>query len=406
MNGDRTEAGLRGRIRDVLNFYYPACIDIVSGGYAAGIDERGGGLYDGRTKHLVASARALHNFSVGASIGGPEWCRFAAEHGLSFLSAVHWDDEHGGYDWLLDGRETVDDTRHCYGHAFVVLAATRAHEAGIPGARAELERAWDAIDERFWEPDHGLCADRADGAWEEVAPYRGQNANMHACEAFVAAYEATGERRYLDRAFTVADSFVRGVGTRANGLFWEHYDEDWEPDLDHNRDEPRHQFRPWGHQPGHHVEWAKLLLLLHEHRPEPWLVDRARDLFDAAVEYGWDDEHGGFHYTVDPDGEPVVADKYGWAVAEGIGASALLAAHDDSYIDWYDRLWAYADGRLINPGHGNWYERVARDGSYDGPDRGVAVEPGYHPLTNAWIAMERLDGEGGFRPKAWSDRPE
>lgn len=382
----RTEAGLRHQFRDVLNFYYPNCIDTHAGGYVTQLDERDGGVYDARTKHLVATARAVHNFSLGVLADGPDWCRFAAEYGLRFLSTVHWDDDREGYDWLLDGRETTDATRHCYGHAFVMLAGARGHQAGIPGAREECERAMSVLDDRFWEDDHGLYADRATADWS-VSEYRGQNANMHACEALLAAYEATGHQRYLDRAYTVADTFTREVTRATDGLLWEHYTEDWKPNMEYNRDSPRHQFRPWGYQPGHHAEWAKLLAILHDHRPEDWPLERARELFAAAVSLGWDDEHDGFYYTVDGDGEPVVTDKYGWPHAEAIGASALLSTHDGAYLEWYDRLWVYAREHLINPRYGNWYEQLTRDHDRDDPNRGVAVEPGYHPLTNCWLAM-------------------
>lgn len=390
VNVYRTEAGLRHGMRDVLNFYYPRCIDTDVGGYVAQLDERDGGVYDARTRHLVATARGVANFSLGTLVGGPDWCRFAAEHGLSFLSNAHWDAENEGYDWLLDGRQTTDATRHCYGHAFVLLAGARAHQAGIPGGLATLERAYGVLDERFFEPEHGLYADEASPDWGEVSSYRGQNANMHACEALIAAYEATDREGYLDRAYTVAERFTREVTQATDGLLWEHYTEGWKPDLEYNREEPRHQFRPWGYQPGHHVEWAKLLVLLHEHRPREWLLERARELFETAVELGWDEEYEGFYYTVEESGEPVVADKYGWVHAEAIGASALLSVRDETSLEWYDRLWSYACEHFINPKYGNWYERITREHERDDPNRGVEVEPGYHPLTNCWLAMSAL----------------
>jgi mannose/cellobiose epimerase-like protein (N-acyl-D-glucosamine 2-epimerase family) len=388
---DRHPRVLRGHVRDVLNFYYPDVVDDRFGGYVAQLDERDGHVYDGRTKHLVATARAVHNFSVGELIGGPSWCLTAAEHGLSFLSSGHWDDAAEGYDWLLEGRETVDDTRYCYGHAFVLLAAARAHQTGLDGARAELTRAFDVLEARFFEPEYSLYADVATGDWSALDTYRGQNANMHACEALLAAHEATGEDRFLDRAVAVADAFVRDVTAQTDGLLWEHYTDDWEADRSYNRDQPRHRFRPWGYQPGHHLEWAKLLLVCDDHHPGDWFVERARDLFDAAVDLGWDDEHGGFYYTTDADGEAVVDDKYGWVHAEGVGAAALLSARDDAYLDWYDRLWSHAREHFVNPRHGNWFERLTRSHERDGPNRGVAVEPGYHPVTNAWLAMRRFE---------------
>jgi mannose/cellobiose epimerase-like protein (N-acyl-D-glucosamine 2-epimerase family) len=381
----------------VLRFYYPDCIDTRFGGYIAQLDERDGHVYDAASKHLVATARAVHNFSVGTLVDGPVWCRQSATHGLQFLSTVQYDPDAGGYDWVLEGRETVDATRYGYGHAFALLASASALKAGIPRARQELVRAARVLEEQFFEPDHGLYADRATREWD-MASYRGQNANMHACEAHIAAYEATADRDHLDRAYGVADALCRRLATD-DGLLWEHYDDDWDPDFEYNRDQPRHQFRPWGYQPGHHAEWAKLLCLLDRHRDEAWLLERAVELFDAAVDLGWDDDHGGFYYTVDETGEPVVADKYSWATTEAIGAAALLGARlsragDDGrtarYLEWYDRLWAHAEAHYVNPREGCWYERLTRDHVRDGANHGVEVEPGYHPVTNCYLASEAL----------------
>ncbi|WP_049903744.1 AGE family epimerase/isomerase [Halococcus agarilyticus] len=387
---------LRARTCRLLQFYWPDIVDRRFGGYVAQLDERDGHVYDGRSKHLVATCRAIHNFAIGVAIDGPTYCRAAAEHGLHFLRHVQWDEEDEGYDWLLSGRETADDTRHCYGHAFAVLATARAVEVGLPDANAELERALGVLDERFFEPEYGLYADAASGDWSAYHQYRGQNANMHACEALLAAYEATGDEAHLDRAATVAASLVRDRADEA-GRVWEHYTTEWEPDLAYNRDEPDHLFRPWGYQPGHHAEWAKLLCHLAEHRDDAWLVPRAKELFDTAVAIGWDENHGGFHYTVDESGEPVVADKYGWALAEGIGAAARLAVHDETYLEWYDRLQGCATDHVVNPRFGNWYERLSHDWSWDGPNHGTAVEPGYHPVANQHVAMDVFEEHDELR---------
>lgn len=401
MNIYRTREGLRHQFRDVLNFYYPDAIDTTVGGYAAQIDERKGYVYDSRTRHLIATARGINNFSLGVLADGPEWCRYAAEHGLRFLSTVHWDEDHEGYDWLLDGRESTDRTRFCYGHAFALLASARAYQAGIPGARDELDRAFDVLDEHFWEPTQRLYADRASADWEELEPYRGANANMHTVEALLAAGEATDEGRFFERAHTVLERFTRELSRPNDGLLWEHYSESWEPDLTYNEDEPHHQFRPPGYQPGHHAEWAKLLLMLADHCEDEWLIERAMELFDSAIDLGWDDEYGGLYYTVERSGTPIVDEKYGWAHTEAIGASALLSQYEDSYLSWYDRLWAYARDHFVNPRYGNWYERLTREGEYEGPNHGPAVEPGYHPLTNCWLALQVIETDStAFDPSA------
>src|SRR5438309_2769163 len=81
-------------------------------------------------------------------------------------------------------------------------------------------------------------------------------------------------------------------------------------------DDPKHLFRPWGFQPGHQTEWAKLLLILDHHRPQSWLLPTARHLFDTALAKAWDEDFGGIVYGVAPDDGVCDSDKYFWVQAE------------------------------------------------------------------------------------------
>ncbi|WP_135667671.1 AGE family epimerase/isomerase [Halorhabdus rudnickae] len=383
---------LQDRLTSVLEFYYPRGLDERTGGYIANLDEQTGEIYDADAKHLVASSRYVVNFCVGDLVDGPEWSRAAAARGVDFLQAGHHDPETGGYDWLLEGTEPLDSKRVCYGHAFVLLAYARAVEAGIPGATDSLETVYDLLMDHYWEADYGLCRSEFDPGFETAETYRGQNANMHTCEAMLAAYEATDEDRFLDRAREIAHALTVELAAEHDGLLWEHYTEEWDHDMAYNRDQPEDTFRPWGYQPGHHIEWAKLLAVLDRYADTDWALDRATELFEIAVEHGWDDEYGGFVYTFDPDGEPIVEDKYGWPVAEAIGAAAALyeRTDDDTYLEWYDRLWAYAQQHLTAPG-GNFYTKLTRENDPCETDESPAVEPGYHPIGACFEAIRSFD---------------
>jgi mannose/cellobiose epimerase-like protein (N-acyl-D-glucosamine 2-epimerase family) len=207
----------------------------------------------------------------------------------------------------------------------------------------------------------------------------------------LAAHEATGEQRYLDRGREIAYSLTVELAAEHDGRLWEHYTEEWDHDMEYNRDKPDDLFRPWGYQPGHHIEWAKLLSVLARDTDTDWALERAEELFDIAIKDGRDDEYGGFYYNFDPDGEPIVDDKYGWLVAEGIGAAAALyeRTSDDRYLDWYDRFWEYAQEHLTAPG-GNFYTKLTRKNKpYDTSD-GPAVEPGYHPIGACFEGLRSL----------------
>ena len=79
-------------------------------------------------------------------------------------------------------------------------------------------------------------------------------------------------------------------------MIWEHYKSDWSVDWEFNLHDKANLFRPWGYQPGHFTEWAKLLLQLEARgavlqKDLGWLLPTAERLFQVAVSKGWDAEH-------------------------------------------------------------------------------------------------------------------
>lgn len=375
----RSRAFLLNHIRQTMAFYHPRCIDPDGGFFQYFRDD--GSIYDRDDRHLVSSTRFIFNYAMAwQRFGEPEYLQ-AVRHGVAFLRQVHRDQASGGYAWTLHNRSPVDTTNHCYGLAFVVLAYAKALEAGVVQARDWLAETWDLMERHFWEPQHGLYADEANAHWQ-LSPYRGQNANMHACEAWIAAWEASGEPRYLQRAAALADAMVNRQAALADGLVWEHYHSDWSVDWEYNRGDRSNIFRPWGYQPGHQIEWAKLLLILDRHDPAPWRLPRARALFDRAVAMAWDPAHGGLVYGNDRDGGFYDQDKYFWVQAEALAAAAMLAQRsgDGHYWDWYQRLWAYSWEHFVDHAHGAWYRILRPDNQRYDDKKSPAGKTDYHTM--------------------------
>ena len=92
--------------------------------------------------------------------------------------------------------------KQCYAHAFVILAASSATLAGLPGAKELLDEALALYDLRFWNEEEGLSCDTWNTEFTVLDDYRGLNANMHTVEAFLAAADVTGEEKYRVRART------------------------------------------------------------------------------------------------------------------------------------------------------------------------------------------------------------
>jgi mannose/cellobiose epimerase-like protein (N-acyl-D-glucosamine 2-epimerase family) len=394
----RSPAFLRRHVLDTMAFYEGRCIDASGGMFHFFRDD--GSVYDRGTRHLVSSTRFVFTQAMAwRTFRQPQWLA-STRHALAFLRDAHRDPATGGYAWQLrwsEGRrEVIDATNHCYGLAFVLLAQAHALMAGIDEARAQIDETFTLMEAHFWEPANGLYADEATPTWQLDA-YRGQNANMHACEAMLAAFEATGQARFLDRAQTLARSVTQRLASMAHGLIWEHYRRDqrgsWSPDWDYNRNDKSNLFRPWGFQPGHLTEWAKLLLILERHRPAPWLLPRAQELFAAAVSRAWDPAYGGLFYGFAPD-ETICDDgKYHWVQAESLAAAALLAVRtgDAMYWHWYDRLWTYCWAHFVDHERGAWYRVLARDNGKLTDEKSPAGKVDYHDMGACYEVLAALE---------------
>ncbi|MDN3545399.1 MAG: AGE family epimerase/isomerase [Roseateles asaccharophilus] len=385
----RQPVALLAHVRHTLDFYDPRCVDASGGFFHFYRDD--GQVYDRRQRHLVSSTRFIFNQAMAWREFGERRHQDAMRHGLEFLRGAHRNPQTGGYAWLLDWHEgqarVLDGSNHAYGLAFVMLAYAHALMAGELHARAWIDETWALMEQRFWEPAARLYADEASADWRELSPYRGQNANMHACEALLAAYEATGEQRYLHRAETLARAITQRQAALAGGLIWEHYRPDWSVDWDYNREDKSNIFRPWGYQPGHLTEWAKLLLIMERHAahlagPSDWLLPRAIELFDAALQRSWDAEHGGMVYGFGLQGEVCDSDKYFWVQAESLAAAGLLALRtgEARFWDWYERLWAYSWQHMIDHRHGAWFRILRADNSAYSDEKSPAGKTDYHTM--------------------------
>ena len=386
---------LIAEIAAIMNFYDSRCMDDERGGYINQLTDDGT-VFDRDTKHLVGTCRFIFNFAVTGSLLKRSQYRDYALHGLTYLRTGHRQSD-GGYAWVMDAAGVADGTRHCYGFAFVLLAAAAAAQADVPGALALVEDTYKLLERRFWDETANLYVDEiAPGDWSAIAVYRGQNANMHMCDAMHWAYRATGESRYLERAKLLAQRVCRELTAKTKGLVWEHYTCNWEPDWSYNKADPRNLFRPYGYLPGHFVEWTKILLNLECDSNADWMLPTAVTLFDEAWTRCWDKERGGFSYAFAPDGTILDNERYYWVHAEAVAAAAALAVRtgEVKYWDAYTSIWDYVDRHFIDHEYGGWYRVLDRDGCRLDDKKSPPAKTDYHPVCACieilkWLAKEQ-----------------
>ncbi|GAA0262480.1 AGE family epimerase/isomerase [Cryptosporangium japonicum] len=304
---------------------------------------------------LWITCRMTHVFALATLLGRPGAAELT-DHGVRALTENFRDRENDGWFASISADGPVDDAKAAYPHSFVILAASSAAAAGRPGAEALLTDALAVNEQWFWREDDGMVVDSWNREFSTLDPYRGVNANMHTVEAYLAAADVTGDLVWQARA----DRITRRVLDWASGNEWripEHFDEAWNPLLEYHRDQPRHQFQPYGATIGHGLEWSRLVLHLATASSADDLRAGAVSLFDRAVADGWaTDGADGFVYTTDWSGQPVVRDRLHWVVNEATNAAAALwiATGEARYEAPYQQWWDYAEQYLIDRRNGSW----------------------------------------------------
>ncbi len=315
-----------------------------------------------QVRGIHSTARMVHCFAIASLLGRPGSDPIV-DHGMTYLWNNHRDAQRGGYFWAVDDDGASDNGRkQGYGHAFVLLAASSAKLAGHPLADRMIADITEVLNTRFWNARHGAIEEEFNADWSVISPYHGQNSNMHLTEALMAAFEATGDREYLNKAEQIADLIIRR-SAGANGFrVAEHFDADWKVDHGYNGDP---MFRPAGTTPGHALEWSRLVLQLWAlgGKQHAWMPDASEALFREAVTLGWDAQRGGLYYTLDWNNVPDQRHKLWWPMAEGVGAAAFLLAHkpSDFHETWYRKLWDTIARHHIDQTNGAWHEQLTED---------------------------------------------
>jgi mannose/cellobiose epimerase-like protein (N-acyl-D-glucosamine 2-epimerase family) len=313
------------------------------------------------TRALHLTARAVHGFAIAHLLGRPG-ADTLVDHGMEFLWTGHRDPVHGGYMWAIGADGPTDATKQAYGHAHVLLAASSAAVVGHPDAERLIADVAMVLRERYWEADFGAVAEEFGRDWRPLGAYRGQNSNMHLCEATMAAFEATGDGEFLAMAKSIAERIILAHAEDAGWHVPEHFDAGWRFDPDYEGDP---MFRPAGTTPGHGLEWSRLLAQLWEltGRRDDWMIEAARRLFRRTVADGWDTGKGGFFYTLDREGRPRIRDRYWWPCCEGVAAAAVLGGIDEDpfHETWYRRIWGFTTAHFVDPDEGGWFPQLDDD---------------------------------------------
>jgi mannose-6-phosphate isomerase len=242
--------------------------DAAAGGFVDRLHE------DGRADRLAprrvfVQARQIYCYAKAAQMGWYPQGREIALKGLDyFLAKAKAPDGKPGYVHRLtpDGA-VLDPLRDTYDHAFVLLALVTVYALDRDAqVRAEIDSLLSFMDAQLRSP-HG-------GFLEGLPPSlpRRQNPQMHLFEAMIAAFDATHDLAFQNRAGDFYALFVGSLFDKQSGVLGEYFEEDFA------------KIEPVSVEAGHQAEWVWLLKGFERITGCPTARPRA-DLMRAALRY-------------------------------------------------------------------------------------------------------------------------
>ena len=359
---DHVETELR---TNILPFWLEHAIDDQYGGFRGQISNDLT-INPLASKGLILNARILWTFSKAFSVYGEEVYNRTARRAFDYITQRFWDAEFGGVYWLVDhlGR-AVDTKKRIYGQAFTVYALAEYYRAtGEPDALCRARTLYESIESRSHDWRHGGYFETYERDWTPARDQRlsevdmdekkSMNTHLHLLEAYANLLRCHDNQILTSRLHELIRIFLDRIINCTTHHFRMFFDEEWRCKSDHI------SF-------GHDIEGSWLLCeaaevlgdesRLDEVRQEA--VQMAQAVLDQAV-----DPDGGLLYEADPSGI-IDTGKEWWPQAEAVVGflNAYQLSGQEHFRQAAERSWQFIDQYIVDHQHGEWFSKVARDGT-------------------------------------------
>lgn len=285
----------------------------------SGVDERHGGFHEAlgldasplmKPKRMRTMARQVYAFAVARARGWDGPADRLISHGIAFMAAKGRTDRGGWVRTLNVDGSVADATEDAYDHSCVLLALAHGHMSGNADALRLGEETFAFLDAHLEDSRMTGFLETSDGKGE-----RRSNPHMHLLEAFLAWHQATGERAHLRRAARIIDLFRSHFFDPESWTLGEYFDAEWKPSAGEKGS--------WT-EPGHHFEWASLLVDFAGRSGQAELSGFARKLYASATANGLNRATGLAYGAVSRQGLPLDLISRSWPQAEAVKAAIAL----------------------------------------------------------------------------------
>ena len=381
---------IQDELKRCVDFWLKNGMDSINGGVYTCLD-REGKIYS-TDKSVWMQGRCAWVFAYLCRVYGKkdEWMA-ASKSCLDFMEAYCINREAGNrmyFTVTADGKP-LRQRRYCFSEAFYAIA--NAEYYGLTGEKVYLERARSAYN-LYWNVNHGMPdpVGMPPKTIPETRTGRAFGTPMIILNVIGVLLRVDEENKaeYEERsAQCVEEIFKYHVHPELKCVL-----ENVAPDGTARLDFTEGRIV----NPGHDIEGVWFLLEQAQRTGDSSLVPKAEQIFNWAIEAGWDKEYGGLLYLVDCLGRPPEAyehDMQLWWPHDEILISSLMLYRDtgkEEYLDWFFKTLDYTKTYFSDPEYGEWYGYLRRDGKPTQPPcKGSTFKGPFH-LPRMLIMVDQM----------------
>lgn len=385
---------IKAELDRCIDFWLKNGMDHENGGVYTCLD-RTGKIYS-TDKSVWMQGRCAWTFAYLCSCYGvkQEWLD-AAKSCLDFMEAhcINRDAGNRMYFTVTAEGKPLRQRRYCFSEGFYALA--NAEYAAITGDEVCMQRARDAY-ELIWQLNQGLIKDptgmgpktipetRTGRALANPMIYLNISTVLIRCDAKNAAHYTERARQCVDEIFRYHHKPEMKCTLETVGMNGEVMDYFTDGRVVN---------------PGHDIECSWFLMSMAQITQDSALLGKACDVFNYAIEAGWDQEYGGLLYFIDCLGLPPEAYEHDmklwWPHCEILIASlmAYRDTGDEKYHAWFTKTLEYCKQVFSDPEYGEWYGYLRRDGKPTMPSTKGSTFKGPFHLPRMLIMVDRMMDE-------------
>ena len=390
---------IRGQLDISANFWLEHGMDKVNGGVYTCLDRKGDVFSTDKSVWMQGRCGWIYAWLCHLYGVRPEWLE-ASKSCLDFMEKYCINPQAEGRMYFTVTAEGLPlrQRRYCFSEAFYAMA--NAEYYSITGDRECLERARRAYD-LYWNLNHGMPDPTGLGpkTIAETRTGRAFGIPMIYLNVTSVMQRVDPERAelYAQRADSCVEDIFRYHVHPELKCVLENVAEDGQARLNYTEGRVVN--------PGHDIEGVWFLLEYARRTGKTEYVAKAAQIFDWAIEAGWDKEYGGLLYFVDALGRPPEAYEHDmklwWPHNEILISSVMLYRDtgDEKYLDWFYKTLDYCKTYFADSEYGEWYGYLRRDGKPTEPAcKGSTFKGPFHlprmlSITDQVIG-EILDAQG------------